>query len=259
MSDDVTFTAPQGGAQPDPGSAEPAATTPEAPAPAETGAVTENEGEGREAEPQPTEDKPRQSRGDRRIAVLSARLHAQQAEIERLQRSQAPPPQAPQAWPQTPEELERLIDQRADAKAAQRAQNDRAEAFHEAGRTAYADWSDRCQSLMQMGADAGFSQILVEMADGARVAGALADDPEELERLTAIKTERGRAIALGKYAASLPPDKPAAAPRRAISRAPAPIRPVTGAVNPEPNEYTMTADQLVAHYSKRAMDARRRN
>src|SRR5215469_7292685 len=195
MSDDVTFTAPQGGA-PDPG-AEPAATTPEAPAPAETGAATEREGEGRDAGQQPDDDQ-RLSRGERRFQILSRQLADQRREIERLERERPAPQQPPQAWPQTPEELERLIDQRADAKAAQRAQSERAEAFHEAGRTAYADWSDRCQSLMDMGADAAMSQMLVEMPDGAKVAGSLADDPEALERITAIKTERGRAIALGK-------------------------------------------------------------
>src|SRR5215469_6461733 len=258
MSDDVTFTAPQGGAQPDPGSAEPAATTPEATAPAETGAATsrdESRDESRDAGDQ--HDDQRLSRGERRFQILSRQLADQRREIERLERERPAPQQPPQAWPQTPEELERLIDQRADAKAAQRAQSERAEAFHEAGRTAYADWSDRCQSLMDMGADAAMSQMLVEMPDGAKVAGSLADDPEALERITAIKTERGRAIALGKYAASLPADTPARAPRRAISRAPAPIRPVTGAVNPEPNEYTMDVNQLMAHYSKQAMDRRR--
>ena len=155
----------------------------------------------------------------------------------RCARSQQPAPQ-PQALPQTPEELERLIDARAEAKAAQQASQARADAFHEQGRAAYADWTDRCTSLMQMGADAGFSQLLVEMPEGARVAGALADDPEELERIAAIKTERGRAIALGKFAAKLPEEKPAAAPRRAVSRAPAPIRPVNGTANPTFNEYT---------------------
>ena len=112
---------------------------------------------------------------------------------------------------------------------------------------------------MQMGADAGFTQLLVEMPEGARVAGALADDPEELERIAAIKTERGRAIALGKYAAKLPEEKPQAAPRRAVSRAPAPIRPVNGTANPTFNEYTTDdASALAQHYMRESMERRMR-
>lgn len=243
MSETVTDTAPQGGA--------PEAELAETTAPVGTGAADTT------TETTATED-PKPSRADRRIAALSARLAAQAQELDALRRSQQPAPQ-PQALPQTPEELERLIDARAEAKANQQATQARADAFHEAGRAAHADWNDRCTSLIQMGADAQFSQLLVEMPEGARVAGALADDPEELERIAAIKTERGRAIALGKYAAKLPEEKPQAAPRRAVSRAPAPIRPVNGTANPTFNEYTTDdASALAQHYMRESMERRMR-
>ncbi len=54
-----------------------------------------------------------------------------------------------------------------------------------------------------MGADANFAQLLVEMPDGVRVAGALAADPAEVERIAGLRSERARAVALGKYAATL--------------------------------------------------------
>jgi len=243
-----TETGPQPGGE----APEAAVETTEATAPVEAGAETETT-----ETAEKTEEQPKPSRADRRIAALSARLAATNNELEQLRRAQQAPPQRPTELPQTPEELERVIDQRAEEKAAQKAAQARAEAFHEAGMAEHGKdaWAARCNNLMAMGADAGMSQLLIEMPNGARVAGALADDPEELERIAAIRSPTGRAIALGQYAATLA----APTPRRAapVSRAPAPIRPVTGVANPVPNEYTMTPDQLVEHYSKQAMDRRR--
>lgn len=242
MSETTEHTAPQVGGPPEP------APEPEATAPVENGAAAEQQAE---------ERKP--SYAERRIAVLTARMTAQQREIEELRqaREAMTQRQEPQAFPQTPEELERLIDQRAEAKAAQKAAQDRAQAFHEAGRSQYADWHDRCSSLIQMGADAGFSQLLVEMPEGARVAAALADDPEELERIAGLRTERARAIALGKFAASLPAQTPAAAPRRRTSNAPAPIRPVNGTANAAFDPYRSDDPEALVDYF-RAQDAARR-
>jgi len=207
-------------------------------------------------EPKDEEPKPRLTREERRAAHLSAQLTALRAEVDRMRQAQPPTGlQPPQPWPQTPEELERLIEERSELKAAQKAAQARADAFHRAGQAANPDWRERCQALMDMGADGAFSQLLVEMDDGAKVAAALADDPEAMERIAAIRTERGRAISLGMYAAKLaeqaPPARPA--PRRA-SAAPAPIRPVNGSVNPTPNEYSMDMDQLLSFYSQQNMD-----
>ena len=252
MSETVPDTAPQGGAP----EAEPAETTAPVETPTETPVETAEE---------------KAARDEKRFARLSARLTAAEqgrqqavAEAEALRRGPLPP----QAMPQTPEELERLIDARAEAKAAQRDAVARAKAFHEHGEAMHADWPERCQSLIQMGVDAGISQLLVEMKDdddrvtgkmGARVADALHDDPEALQRIAAIKTERGRAIALGMYAAKLPEEKPAAVPRRPVSRAPAPIRPVNGTANPTFNEYTTDdASALAQHYMKDALEKRMR-
>ena len=247
-----TETAPQGGP-----TGEPAVDDTTAPAPAETGAATDprvKPEDENQTDPRVTpEDKP--SRADRRIAAMSARLAAQGAELDALRRAAQQPPRAPEAMPQTPEELERLVGQRAEQIAAARAAQERAERFHEAGRKAHADWTERCQSLMQMGADAGMAEMLIEMPEGARVACALADDPEALERIAAIKTERGRAISLGMYAAALE-SKPTP-PVRRPSNAPAPIRPLNGGqARAEFNEYTATSEQLVEYYAEQARKAR---
>jgi hypothetical protein len=252
MSEAIETAPPQDGGAPAP---EPAAT--ETPPPADTAADT-----GAETAAETTEEAAqRVSREEKRISVLTARLAQQAAKIEALERYQQAPPQQPDAWPQTPEELERLVDARAEAKAAQQALQARAEAFHEAGRAAHPeDWAKRCADLVAMGGDAHFSQLLLELPDGARVAAALADDPAEMSRIATIRTERGRAIELGKYAAKVA-DAPAAPPppRRAVSRAPPPIQPVTGSANLAFDMYAETdASALAGRLMKENLEKRMR-
>jgi hypothetical protein len=237
-----TDTATQGGAATP---AEPAATEAEAPAPAEHGAASEAETEAPSSRP---------SREDRRWAALSAKFSAAvqekgrlEAEVEALRQRAAPPPaDEPHLTP----EQQAVVNRRVQAELVNARVQDSVERFHEQGRAAYGakDWQERCANLVSMGADAGLAALLVDTPDGTRVAAALADDPEALEGIAAIKTERGRAIALGKYAATLGDKAPPAS--RAVSRAPAPIRPIGGNANTSPNEYVMKSENLVEMYSK---------
>ncbi len=214
-----------------------------------------------QTQPEVGEEKPDQpSKLDRRIAAMSARLtaaeaRAAQAEAEAARYRQHSP--LDQQQQQISPEIRAAAEQLAAQLREQERGREKAENFHEAGRTQYTDWKERCANLMGMGADAGIAEILVDMKDGAKVAGALADDPEALERIAAIKTERGRAISLGMYAASLA-DQQAAIPARKTPRiAPPPIRPVSnlgsGGV---PVPQAMTPDQLVDYYSREAMAKR---
>jgi hypothetical protein len=214
-----------------------------------------------ESEPEPqreadAEPEAKPSKLDRRLANLSARLSAAEQDRARMEgelaryRQNSPLQQEPEITPEVRAHAEKLAAQLRDQDRAR----ERAEGFHEAGKAAYADWTDRCSSLMQMGADAGLAELLVEMKDGAKIAGALADDPEALERMAGIRTERGRAISLGMYAAQLADKEPP--PRRQVSRAPAPIRPVNGAVRTELQPQQMTSEQLVDYYSREAMARR---
>lgn len=240
MSETTETTAPQGG---DAAESEPAAPETEALAPADTGAATETE---------PTESE----RAAKRIARLNARyagaarerdeLAARLAQLEAAQRGdgQALDPN-----------IEALVNQRADALAAEREAKRRADAFHDAGRDAYPDWADRCQALVAMGVDGPLSQMLVELKDGPKIAAALHDDPDALERIARLSTPTARALALGQFAAQVE-SRPAVA--RNVTRAPAPIRPVTGRVQPTFNEHSASMDQLIEHYSKQAQEARTR-
>ena len=236
----MSETDPQGGAETP---AEPAATAAEAPAPADTGAATETEETAEPAKP---------SRTERRIAALSARLSAGEQREARLaqeveQYRRQGQPQAAQEQEFTPAQIAAMDKRLADMRAKERF-DERGKAFHEAGKAAFKDWGERCSSLMQMGADSQFAEILLEIPNGAKVAGALADDPEALEAITALRSERSRAIALGKYAATLETREP---PARKTSPLPAPIKPIAGATaRTELNQYAASAQKLVDVYSK---------
>jgi hypothetical protein len=148
------------------------------------------------------------------------------------------------------------IEKDADARAEARLL---ARRFHEEGQAQYRDWEQKTQDLMAMGADAGIATLLIEMPGGVRVAAALADEPAELQRIANIESERGRAIALGKYAATVDDAPARAAPATPLlTKAPAPIRPVTGRASPQFNEYTATADQLGDFYMKQNLDRQQR-
>jgi len=193
---------------------------------------------------------------DRRIAQLRARLGAaerererQAVELEFLRR------QAAQHAPaeETSEMRMARIEREADARAEERLLTRR---FHEEGAAQFADWKQRCDDLVKMGADGQLAKLLVETPGGVRIAAALADDPTALERIANIQSLHGRAVALGKYAATLE-SEPRAVAERTVSRAPAPIRPVTGRAAPQVNEYSMSGQQLVDRYMQQNIERQR--
>lgn len=197
---------------------------------------------------------------DRRIRQLVAKNAARDRENEELRRElDSYRRQAQQQAPQneTPEQTMRRIEleaeQRAEAKLLARR-------FHEEGNAQYRDWNQKTKDLIDMGADPGMATLLIEMPGGVRVAAALAEDPTELQRIVSIPSERGRAIALGKYAATLDSDAGAAPARSTpqVTRAPAPIRPVTGRAAPQFNEYTASGQDLVDRYMKQNLENRMR-
>lgn len=149
-------------------------------------------------------------------------------------------------------ELQQYIVQEAQKLAQAQVRQDREQAFHSAAAAAYPDWEERRFNLVAMGADAELAELLVETPNGAKLAGELHDNPDELERIAAIRTRTGRAVALGQFAAKLEQR-----PGRTVSRAPRPPQPVTGRASPAFNEYNASAQDLVTFYTKQAMEQRK--
>ena len=217
-------------------------------------------------EPVPAKEADEEARekrsGDRRFAELTARLSAaERREQQREQELEFYRRQIQQQAPQDETPEQRYHRERAAIRAEVETQI-RTETFHNQGQAAYGDWKQRCDDLVKMGADASFAQLLVEMPDGVKVAAALAADPAEVERIANLRSERARAVALGKYAATIE-DAPAArgnghaVPTPQMTRAPAPIRPVTGRASPQFNEYTAPPEQLVDYYLKKDLERAR--
>lgn len=171
-------------------------------------------------------ERERANQAQRELAELRARL--QQGQPADGQAQNGVPPD----WLQHPQ-----VRAAIEAQAAEQA---RVAAFLNAGAAEYPDWDKRRAELIEMGADAGIAQLLVEMPNGHRVAGALYDDPAELERIADLKTERARAVALGAFAARIEARRtaPPSAPPRRASNLSAPIQPPSAARSrgePNPN------------------------
>jgi hypothetical protein len=221
--------------------------------------------------PQTEEDGQRPDRDTegRRVAQVRARLAAAERERDALRAEaefyrQRAQPVAPED--ETPEQ--RYQRERGAMRQEVEAQI-RTETFHQQGAQQFGDWKQRCDDLIAMGADAGFAQLLVEMpaGEGVRVAAALAADPDAVERIANLRSERARAVALGKYAATIeeathdrsrPNGVNGAAAAPAMTRAPAPVRPVTGRASPQFNEYTATADKLAEFYMRQTLEKQQR-
>jgi hypothetical protein len=208
-----------------------------------------------------TPEEPKLSGTDKRLAKLTARLSAGEAEraqlraeLDRIRRGE--PVQQPQAA-QIPPEWRPVIDRAVAQQVEQLQLEAKMQAFHAAGRAEHADWNDMCKSLIDMGADTPLSMLLVDMPQGHKVAAALHEEPEELERIAALRSERARTLELGKFAARVE-GMPNLQRPRAAAAAPSPIRPVTGSARVEPDPYRMDAQQAVAYYSKLDMESRRR-
>lgn len=238
---------------PQPGVSEPAPEpqpAPDIPAPAEAPEPTEGD---EQPEPKP-------SRADRRFAELTAKLDAlsrQNAQREeelahwRRQAAQVPPAD------ETPEQREFRVREQIRTEERSRLQIER---FHAEGAAQYDNWQKLCDDVKAMGADGPLSFLIVEMPEAVKVVAALHDDPDALQRISNIQSERGRAIALGKFAATIEgqgPAIPRAAPV-AVTRAPAPVRTVTGRASPTFNEYTATAEQNVDHYMRQTLEKQQR-
>ena len=240
----------------------PQPAVPDPPAPADTGNAPEGEAPEQREQPDPEGRRVAQVRA--RLAAAERREAEQLAELEFYRRQAA----AIRPEDETPEQ--RTQRERAQIRGEVE-QQIRTETFHQQGATQYADWKQRCDDLVAMGADPGFAALLVEMpgGEGVRVAAALAADPDAVQRIANLRNERARAVALGKYAATIE-DAPQAPSRAAVNgngngaappvvtRAPAPIRPVTGRVSPVFNEYTATAQEAVDYYMKQNLARQRR-
>ena len=136
-----------------------------------------------------------------------------------------------------PEQFEQLIDQRAEQKLAQKEFERKSKAWIEAGNKEFgpSDFMDKCNEVAALGAGESreFMSLITDpdtIPDGHKVIAALAEHPEEAQRILALDPVR-MAAALTRFAGT------AKMPEKKISQAPAPIKPIGGTAKPsEPSD-----------------------
>lgn len=164
----------------------------------------------------------------------------------------APKPETEQPKPFDPKEFEGLIEQRAQSLLAQKDMERRTRSFLEAGNKEFgADtFQEKCNEVAALGAGDSreFMALITDpdaVKDGPKVIAALADHPEEAQRIIAMDPLKMGA-ALARFEASIK------APEKQISNAPAPIKPVGGTAKASEPSDTMTMEQWIALRNKTA-------
>jgi len=209
-----------------------------------------------ETPPAPPEEaqKERESRLDRRIAEMRARLSnserqrhemAQRLELLEAHARATTPPQPP-----PDPQMQAAVHAEAAKLTAEKLFEQKKAAFHAAGREAFPDWEQRMSELQGLGA-VPISSMFLELPNGHKVAAALRDNPEALEEILAQPTQEARGIALGKYMQQI-----STTPTRNVSRAPPPPKPIQGRVSTtfDPYAANVPTDRLVDFFSRQAMD-----
>ncbi len=136
-----------------------------------------------------------------------------------------------------PEQFEQLIDQRAQALLARREFETRAKSWIDAGNKEFgaADFQEKCAEVAAMGAGDSneFMSLITDpdiIPDGHKVIAAMIEHPDEAQRILALEPLK-MAAALTRFASTTKPAE------KAISKAPAPIKPIGGtAKNSAPSD-----------------------
>ncbi len=158
-----------------------------------------------------------------------------------------------------PEQFEQIIDQRAQALLAQREFEKRSKGFIEAGNKEFGagEFMERCNEVAALGAgdSVEFMQLVTDpdiIPDGHKVVAALAENPEEAQRILSLDPIRMSA-ALTRFAST------AKVPEKKISQAPAPIKPIGGTAkgSSEPSDSDSTKEWMTKRRAEVAARGKR--
>lgn len=238
-TDDATQGAPQGDTAPQP-------ATETAPPPGTEQATP--------TEPQTAAEPPKPDPRDRAIRQMAfeARENKRQlqAATEALAKLNPPDPNAPP----TQAELDRLVDQRATVLVEQRETQARSTAWIAAGNADFPDFTERCNTLADLGAgsNAAFMAAVSKIGAAHKVVAELASNPGEAVRVLALPpVDMAVELAAMSYriGAAQPPPKP-------TTQAPPPIRPITGTARAEPDPSKMDGDEYLRWFREQRVKAR---
>jgi hypothetical protein len=194
-----------------------------------------------ESETEPAED------ADKRMARMAhemreAKKQARQLKAELQQLRGERPPAEPDA------ELDRKVQERAEQLSRQKVFVDTCNDIYAKGAAEYgkAAWDEEIKELSSM-AGQYVPPVIIEAAQDAgnphQILHYLAENPDEYEVLLNQPVHK-TAVQIAKIAAKLHAPKP-------VSKAPAPIRPVTGPASGPKNLETMPLDQYMREMNQR--------
>lgn len=180
---------------------------------------------------------------ERKLAEAEARLAAQ------------PKEEGAEPKPFDPKDLDPLVNQRAEQLVQQREYDRRAEAWIKAGQKDFGpeEFNQICADVSAMGAGDNpiFMQIITDsdvLPEGHKVLAQLRDNPDEAQRIINLPPIK-MAAALAAFSAR-------AKPEAAISKAPAPIRPIGGTAKSSGLDDSSPIDSWMAQREK-DVEARR--
>lgn len=187
----------------------------------------------------------------KRIGALTAKSHeaernAQAARgeaeryrllVEQMQRGETP---ATVTDPAQPANIDELVSKRAAEIAQQQQMAERGQSVSKVGAEAYPDFMSAVTTLDALGISGEQVQSLLGMEDAHKVIYTLGKNPEEASRILALPLlQQGRELErLAAKSAQTPAPK-------AVSNAPAPIKPVDGSTTVETDPSKMSMNDWV--------------
>ncbi len=203
-----------------------------------------------EPAPEPEEPPAAASKAAKRISHLSARANeatrrAEAAERELEQARALLAQRNGETPPAPPPVTEADIDARAERKLAERLVAEKRQEIIQAGVAAFGQeqWNEATNYIATAGMlkRPEFMDTLVELDNAHQVVAALADDPDAVASMLALRPT-ALAARLGRMSAELSMDKPT----NTISKAPPPVKPVApGRTAPAPDPAKMSTQQYL--------------
>ncbi len=210
--------------------------------------TTASEATDDKSEPEATEDK---SKAEKKPPWFVERLARQREELAQVrqekqeylsrlqayeqqqQQRQDPDHQQQQRMP-SQAELQQYVRAEAARMAEQREMQLKLSSFDNAGRSAYPDFVDRCNTLASLGAAENpiFMQTITAMDDGHKVVAQLAENPQKAIEILSLPPI-SMAVALARFAHQAPRPPP-------VSKAPSPVRPIHGQAHVDPDASKMS-------------------
>jgi len=154
----------------------------------------------------------------------------------------------------TDKDIERLAEQKAEEKVRVEAFNKACNDVYEAGKAAYNDFEDVLKNYRDIGGlTPGLIEAALETGEGHKVLYELGKDRDlayKIMKMSPVKM----GVEVSKVAAKVSqPPKPAP-----VSKAPAPIKPVKGAANAEPDPEKMSTAEWMEWREKKLEEERKK-